>query len=192
MPEVPISTTRWRVSSSASSSVRETPRRLLKLFGAAATAHSEPRISLRNSLVVVFPTLPVIAVTSKSSSWRWQSASASRAASVSATRTTQRPGSRGTSRLARLASAPCSKAPWMNSCPSKRSPLNGMKSSPGSTFLLSVEMPVTIRSSEPAVSRLPPTSEMISERGRGLMRNKPLSEIPRLPRGRRNGFSPGC
>ena len=111
-PDAPISSTRWRVDSSAVSTVRGRPTSLLKeSLGATVGASAESTCRSR-SFVVVFPTDPVTATTSMApparSASRWARARSPRAPVVSPTTTWVIGGQsdRSTTRSTRAHTAP--------------------------------------------------------------------------------------
>ena len=161
--EAPISRMRKRVVSSALRTVRGRPISLLKLAAGAIVGAWAARIWRVRSLVVVLPTLPVMAATVSARpcsaarsrrSARWARARRPSASTVSDTvMRLSEPGASPASARAertpsrsctRMATAPARAAAGTNWCPSSCSPAMATKRPPGATFLESVKTPVTV------------------------------------------------
>ena len=106
---MPISTTRYRVSAGAESSVSGTPRWLLKLLGLACVGPSSRKTASTRRRTVVLPALPVMA-THQALGSRCRHAVAMACSAFRASGTSRRGTRLGTSRSTSTAAAPCSAA----------------------------------------------------------------------------------
>ena len=144
--EMPISTTATSCSSSRPNSVRGTPSSLLKFFRVLWVLNFSDSTAATISLVVVLPTLPVLAITGMSNRLLCQAASAPTARRDESTRMAGRSFSAG-SRSLTQATAPFSTHPAMKLWPSTRLPLKATNSAPSPASRLSLVTRVISRSS---------------------------------------------
>ena len=128
---------------------------LLRLPSLRKTRYLPPSNVAVSSLVVVLPTLPVMATTSAADRRRTTCAMPWSADTVSSTTMTIaacRGGSAETS-LTITPAAPFSIASATNRCPSTRSPRIARNTSPARTRRLSIENPPSVADGDPATSR---------------------------------------
>ena len=188
-PRAPSSSTRYRVRSSARSTVSGCPSSLLNEPGGATVGPSRSATWASRSLVVVLPDEPVIAAIV---SWGRRSttarASGASAACTSGTTSAGTPAGR----LVSAATAPADTAAAAKSCPSARSPGSAANSAPGPASRESMTTgPVTRACGSGAWSSVAPVMPAIRISVIGITRTTwplPWRPPPRPPpRGHRTG-----